>query len=506
MSLRIFDGPGHALRRLASNVRLRPFDTLTPGGRAEERVRKAGLTTLTAAVATAIASITQLVSMPLALNYLGQERYGMWQTIASVVGMMAFADLGMGSGLLTAIAQASGREDKEDAKRLVSSAFFMLAAVAAFLLLGFLWLAPFVNWTRVFNVTSPLAMGEAGPAMAACALCFALNLPLGIVRNIQSGYQEGFQSNLWQCLGSIAALGAVIGCVYAKVSLCILVLGLMGTPVLITLLNAATYLGYQRPALRPSWRHFNVRAARGLLRTGFAFLAISILMAIGISSDNIVVAQLLGAKAVTELAVPARLAAPLTALAMMLYLPMWAANGEAIARGDIAWVRNTARRLTILALWLTGMGATVYVCFGPWLLHSLVGNKVAADRVLLLGLGAWSVMVAAAGPAFMVLNAVKLLRLQIAMYLIFTPVSIGAKFLLAKRFGVVVIPWATLISYGLLVLTPLWIYVPRVLDKLEDRHKSSSSDDSGSHGTATDHKPCLIGDVVGGALAKGTKE
>jgi O-antigen/teichoic acid export membrane protein len=262
----MLDPPARALRRWASNVRLQPFDASTPEGRAKERVRKARLTAITAGIARVIAMLTPLVSLPLTLNYLGAERFGMWQTIVSVVGMMAFADLGMGNGLLTSIAQATGREDRGEAKRLVSSAFFMLVAVAAALLLGFLSLAPFVKWTRVFNVTSQLAMREAGPAMAACAVCFALNLPLGIVEKVQSGCQEGFRTNLWQCLGSIVALGVVLGCVYAKVSLYILVLGIMGTPILITTLNAVAYFGYQRPWLRPSLHQVDGLTARALLR------------------------------------------------------------------------------------------------------------------------------------------------------------------------------------------------------------------------------------------------
>ena len=470
-SLRITDRLLCPLRRVASNVRLQPFDSSTPEGRARERVRKAGLTALTAAVARAIAMLTPLVSMPLTLKYLGLERYGMWQTIVSVVGMMAFADLGLGCGLLTAVAQASGRDDKQDAERLVSSAFFVLTAAAGLLLIGFLAVSPLVPWSRVFNVTSLLAKNEAGASMVAFTLCFGLSLPLGLVQKVQSGYQEGFQSNLWQCLASILTLAALVAAIHARVGLPLLALVIAAVPLLVLALNSIVYFGYQRPWLRPRWRHFHGPTGRDLLRTGLSFLTITILMAIGISADNLVVAQILGAEAVTQLAVPARLVAPLSGVAMMLFLPMWSANGEAIARGDVAWVGKTARRLTALTFSLVGCGVIAYVLLGPLVIHSLVGNRVAADRVLLLGLGAFTVMQAAGGPAFMVLNSMKLLGIQIVMYSAFTAVGIVAKVLLARRFGITAIPWAGAASYALLVLLPLWIYVPRVLDRLERRPK-----------------------------------
>ena len=452
--------------------RLRPFDTCTPEGRAKERVRRASLTALTAATARVIAMLTPLVSLPLTLGYLGLERYGMWQTISSVIGMMAFADLGMGSGLQTSIAQASGRNDKQEASRLVASAFFMLAAVAAVLLLGFLSTSPFVAWSRVFNVTSPLAKSESSEAMVVCALCFALNLPLGIVLRIQSGLQEGYQSNLWQCLAYLLALGALFLVVYAHAAMPVLVLVLMGVPVLVLVLNSMVYFGYHRPWLRPSWRHFHAPTAHALLRTGGSFLAVSILMAIGLSADNLVTAQILGAEAVTQLAVPARLAAPLMAVPMMAFLPMWSAYGEAIARGEIAWVQRNVARLVRLAILVTGLAATCYVFLGPWLIHLLVGKRVVAPTALLLGFGLYSVETAAAGPAFMVLNGAKLIRPQIWMYLAFTAVSITAKIVFTKRFGILAVPWATAIPYALLIILPLWLYVRRALAKMARQQES----------------------------------
>ena len=78
-----------------------------------------------------------LIAVPLTLHYLGTERYGMWMTISSIVAMMGFADLGMGLGLMNAISEAHGQEDRLAAERYVSSGFFMLSAVALLILVGF---------------------------------------------------------------------------------------------------------------------------------------------------------------------------------------------------------------------------------------------------------------------------------------------------------------------------------------------------------------------------------
>ncbi len=51
-------------------------------------------------------------------------------TISSVIALAGFADLGMGYGLLNAISEANGKDDRNAARKYISSAFILLSAVA----------------------------------------------------------------------------------------------------------------------------------------------------------------------------------------------------------------------------------------------------------------------------------------------------------------------------------------------------------------------------------------
>ena len=85
--------------------------------RAKERGRRIALTTIATAVAKAISMAAGLITVPLTLNYLGVERYGMWMTISSVVALLAFTDMGIGNGLLNSIAEANGKDDRQLARQ-----------------------------------------------------------------------------------------------------------------------------------------------------------------------------------------------------------------------------------------------------------------------------------------------------------------------------------------------------------------------------------------------------
>ncbi len=87
------------IRRLASLVRLTPFDASTPEGFVNERYRRATLTTVTSVISKGIGILTAFITVPLTLTYLGTERYGLWMTISSVIVMLGFADFGLGDGL-----------------------------------------------------------------------------------------------------------------------------------------------------------------------------------------------------------------------------------------------------------------------------------------------------------------------------------------------------------------------------------------------------------------------
>ena len=174
-------------RRVISIARLKPFDSSTIAGRSEERYRRVAWTTIASVAATLIRILTQLISVPLTLHYLGAERYGLWMTISSVIAILGFADLGMGHGLMNAISEANGKDDQEMAKKYVSSSFLMLSSVAIALAFCFANTYQWIPWIKVFSVTSSQAMAEAGPAMAVFVGCFLVNMPLGIVNQIQRG-------------------------------------------------------------------------------------------------------------------------------------------------------------------------------------------------------------------------------------------------------------------------------------------------------------------------------
>ena len=108
--------------RLRAIMRFKPYDTTTEEGRARERLRRVGLSALSSAAARGLGLGASLITVPLTASYLGAERYGLWMTVLSVAGLLSMADLGIGYGVMTLLAEAHGRGDRLLARKLVSNA------------------------------------------------------------------------------------------------------------------------------------------------------------------------------------------------------------------------------------------------------------------------------------------------------------------------------------------------------------------------------------------------
>lgn len=451
---------------LLSLIRLRSFDRSTEGGRSRERYRRAGFTAAAALAAKLVSMGVVIVTVPLTLNYLGSERYGMWMTISSVSLLLVFADLGIGNGVLNAIADAHGRDDRELGREAVSSGFFLLSLITVALVVIFAAVYTFVPWAGLYNVTSADAMSEAGPATAVFLIVWVLNIPLGVVQRVQLGYQKGFVHYAWQAAGSLFTLAGAVLAIVTEAGLPWLVLALTGGPLLAVALNGAVEFGWVRPWLRPAWSHVTREVAHRILRLGVWFFIIQLAATLGYATDYFVIAQVLGSSEVTQYAVPAQLFAYVGALVAMIIAPLWPAYGEAMARGDILWVKRTLVRTLVLTLVLVLAPVAVLVAFGRPLIHLWVGETVDPSYWLLAGLGTWALLSGLGSAVAVFLNGASVLRFQAVCATLMSVTALVLKIVFARRWGVAAVPWGLVIAYTLFVAVPLAVYIPRLLRRL----------------------------------------
>ncbi|MDD5580249.1 MAG: oligosaccharide flippase family protein [Methylobacter sp.] len=452
-------------------ARFTPFDTSTEEGRSSERHRLILLSAAASALAKIVSVTIALISVPLTLHYLGAERFGLWMTISSVIAMLSFADLGIGNGLLNAIAEAKGKDDYQGIRRYISSAFAILSVIALLVLLVFYVIYPFVPWAGFFNVKSPLAMQEAGRAIAIFVLCFALHIPAGVVQRVQMGLQMGFVANLWQMAASLLALGSVLLVINFEMGLPWLVGGMAGIPVLVAALNGLSFFKKVRPDIRPNWNSVCRQAMKKIAHIGLLFLVLQIAGAITFASDNIVIAKLLGAEAVAKYAIPEKLFSVIPLILGMFLMPLWPAYGEAISRKDGAWVKRIFFQSMALSVIFALIMASFLCWFAEPILNLWVGEEVHPPLLLLVGIGAWKIIEACGNAFAMLLNGANIVRAQVVIAILLAIISIALKIFLVQQVGLAGVVWATCAAYILCTLIPYCLLMPKILKYLTSKNQ-----------------------------------
>jgi O-antigen/teichoic acid export membrane protein len=453
-----------AVQQVFLVVRPTQMDSLaTPAARSSERYRRVAYSAGAGGVARLVGVGVTLLTVPLTLHYLGPERYGMWLTMSSFVALLSFTDLGIGNGLLTAVTEAASKSDRGAARAYVSSALVALVATASAIALAFALLYPRLPWERLFGVETGLAAAEAGPAVAVLVLALAIGLPLGVVSRCRFALQEGFVDSAWTVVGSLIGLGALLVAIRSRAGLPWLVAAMSLSPLVASAANGILLFVRDHPHLRPRLGAVTRAALRRILGAGGYFFIIQLSAVLAFQTDTIVVAQVLGAEAVPQYAVPMRLFALIQMLLTLMLVPLWPAYGDALGRGDQDWAGSALKRSFVTSVGIALPLSLLLLALGPWLIALWVGPVVAPSYLLLVGLAALAVISATEEVTTPFLNAAGVLRPQAILAVLMMVSNLGLSIWLTTRLGVAGVVYGSLVAEVLFVVGPSWYLVRRRL-------------------------------------------
>jgi O-antigen/teichoic acid export membrane protein len=209
--------------------------------------------------------------------------------------------------------------------------------------------------------------------------------------------------------------------------------------------------------------------ALGLVRAGVLFFVLQLAVAVAFQSDVVVATHILGPPAAAEYSVTFRLFFLVPTVLSMAYLPLWPAYGEAIARGDVFWLRRTLVRTTLIGAAVTGISSVLLLVFGREVLRVWLGAVFDPPFMLLLGMALWAIVNTSFTSVSMLLNGASILRFQVLIAITMATTSIAGSIILGSHFGLPGVIWGTLLAYVACSAVPTLWYLPRLLRQLDSR-------------------------------------
>lgn len=328
--------------------------------------------------------------VPLTINYLNIEQYGIWMTLLSVMSWVAFFDIGFGHGMRNKLAEALAVNNIRLAKTYVSTAYIAVSLIALIFCLILISILPFTPWNKVFNTTS-VNNSELLKVVFIIGFFFLLNFVLSLCNQMFYAFQEASLVTMRSVLLNLFALIAIYILIhYTSGSLLYLSI-FYGLSTVLSNVLLACYFFKKHSAVIPSTKYIDLSKVREIASLGVNFFIIQMAALIIFATDNMIITQVLGPAQVTPYNVVFKLFSIITIGHGIIVVPLWSAYTEAYTKGDIVWIKNILKKLNILMIPII-IGVLILIVFARDIINIWVGSKITFPFLLVIFMGIYVII------------------------------------------------------------------------------------------------------------------
>jgi O-antigen/teichoic acid export membrane protein len=386
-----------------------------------------------------------LLLVPLTLNYLDKERYGLWLTLSSIVSWFSLFDIGLGNGFRNKFAEAIAVKNDDLAKTYVSTTFVLLSIIICCVLAVFFVINPFLDWGKILNTAAETRHTLSLLAII-CFSFFALRFIFNLITTVFLADQKSALADLVGVLGSLLSLIIIFLLMHiGERSLLYLGFALSACPVLVLIIACFTAFTGKYKKYRPSLKFVDFKQSKSLMGLGFLFFIPQICGLIIFSTSNVIIAQIFSPEEVTVYNIAFKYFSVVTLFFNIILAPCWSAYTEAFVKQDFIWLKNMIKKLIIIwAVFCLGSVVMVILAkpvYGLWVGKSIdIPHSLTISMAFYVGIFNWNSI-------FAQFNAgVSKIYIQVWLSLIAGVVFIPSAIIISKKIGLSGIPLAMILS------------------------------------------------------------
>lgn len=425
----------------------------------KERSRNYLLQIRGAVVYRALAVLASFFAIPLMIRYLGQEQFGVWSTLLTVLSWALFFDLGIGNGLRNKVAESLAKNKTDEASRYISSGYTLIGFIALSIWLILVTGAHFIPWQTVFN-TKAIAETTLRNTVLIAASFLLLNFWVGLISALLGAIQRTAFIALGQLISNLLILLFVfLLSTNTEASITSLAL-VYGLSVVTANILLSLWFFYRRyPDLRPRYA-LDKQHISPLLTLGLQFFVIQLAALVIFTTDKMLITQLFGPQYVTEYDVVFKVLSLVTFAHGLISAPLWSAYTDAYQREDKLWISNMLRKQ--IAVFVFFVFVTCLIMFLTKPIVSLwISPDFSVSSQLVVVIGVFVLVSIWNNIYAMVVNGIGRIKPQLYTAIVAIVINIPVSVFLAKiaGFGVSGIVIGTVLSLMLAaVVLPIQVY------------------------------------------------
>jgi O-antigen/teichoic acid export membrane protein len=311
------------------------------------------------------------------------EQYGVWITISSVLVWLGYFDFGLGTGLKNRLGESIAKGDTESAKRLISTAYFVLAIIMSLVALVFFLLSGFIDAVRIVGNPhdSVISHQIIVNTVNTVVFVFILRFVLQLINPIFDALQMLYSTKIIMVVSQILILITLM-VIRNRVEGNILILGLTFSlaPVFALLVFSFVFFLKNRQ-YAPSLKMVDLKLTKSLYSLGFRFFLVQLNMLVLFQSTNFIIINYIGSSEVVQYNIAFSLFSMMNVGFATIAAPYWSAYTIAWNQKDFAWIRSAQKKL--MKIWVVMMLVSLVVLFfSPQIYKLWIGSHVTIDFTL----------------------------------------------------------------------------------------------------------------------------
>ena len=390
------------------------------------------------AINRVVSILIRLVTIPLTFNYLGNEMYGLWMTIASFSGYIQLLDFGIGSAMINRLTLFYINNEINQFKKYVYANLLFQTLLALIVFLSILVIIPLVDWNVLFKLKTNIADSELHFIMLVALFMFLLQLITMLLLKIPYTMQRGALAEIYLLIGNILSALGILFCINNNWGIVALILCITSSTIISALL-ILIHLSIKNKIAAVFIKFTDMKYVfKDLYRTGMDYFIIQVVGVLILTLQYSILAYYHGVASVASYGIMFQVLIAIQIPFSVLQQPLWSKFVELIAINKYHEVGVALKKYIKLAGVYSLFILVIYLLFLPIILGYVMKQPIESSFELRLGFSLWAIAgLLAGGGVGACLLAMNLTRelayINIFQFIVF----IGAAFIFVPHYSAV---------------------------------------------------------------------
>ena len=313
--------------------------------------------------------------VPILILFLGKIEYGVWITIFSIVNWIFTFDLGIGQGLRNKLTEALSVNDLEKASQIISTSYVFISLFSLLILILGIFFIYFANFQELLNYKAK--SNSFLQNFVFLSLFFTIiNFVISLYKKLFLAVHKSFVIELVNVFFQTFYL--VITLIWLHYNLekslisLVFIFGVINF--VVSLIATFVFFKIQEKVLF-SFKKVSLKEGRLLLGLGGKFFIINCSLIVILSTDNIIISNLLGPTFVTDYFTVQKIFQFLIILFTIVLSSSWGLYSEAIIKKDYNWIRQNLKKMNFFLIGILTLGV-IFFYFIEEILNIWIGKDL----------------------------------------------------------------------------------------------------------------------------------